>query len=122
MEPIADAAALRPILRALIDRRLVIALTPEGRGQTVTHALYLDHEMDKLRNKVRAHADGATADASPQSALAVPDPTPTSSPPGATGFASSTSQLEDLGREVQELRSEVAKLRSEIEDIWTNLR
>lgn len=121
MEPIADAAALRPILRALIDRGLVIALTPESRGQIVTHALYLDQEMDKLRNEVRAHADSAMADASPSSTSTLPEPTPTSAPPAATSSAS-TSQLEDLGREVQELRSEVAKLRSEIEDIWTNLR
>ena len=33
MEPIADLGALRPIIQSLIEKGLVVALTPEGRGQ-----------------------------------------------------------------------------------------
>ena len=40
MEPLADLAALRTVLDSLKAKGLVIALTPEGRGHVVTHALY----------------------------------------------------------------------------------
>ena len=49
MDPIADLAALRPILESLKEKGLVVSLTPEGRGHVVTHALYKEREMEKLR-------------------------------------------------------------------------
>ena len=49
MEPIKDVAELRPIVAELINRGLVLSLTAEGRGQIVTHALYKEDEMDKVR-------------------------------------------------------------------------
>jgi len=55
MEPIADLAALRPIVRSLIDKRLVISLTPEGRGQIVTHGLYKERELADLMTKVESY-------------------------------------------------------------------
>ena len=48
MEPIADLGALRPILKSLMDKKLVVSLTPEGRGQVVTHGLYQANEMEKV--------------------------------------------------------------------------
>jgi len=61
MEPIADLTALRPIVTQLIERKLMIALTPPGRGQVVTHNLYPPRELADLR----AGTDGsrATSDA-----------------------------------------------------------
>ncbi len=49
MEPIADVAALRPVLDALKAKGLVISLTPVGRGHTVTHKLYEPRELEKQR-------------------------------------------------------------------------
>jgi len=49
MEPIADLAALRPIVAGLMERNLMIALTPTGRGQVVTHNLYPPRELADLR-------------------------------------------------------------------------
>ena len=49
MEPIADVAALQPILQSLIDKRLVLPLTSAGRGQIVTHNLYPADELEKVR-------------------------------------------------------------------------
>ncbi len=46
MEPIADLAALRPVLDSLKAKGLVVALTPEGRGHAVTHALYKPRERE----------------------------------------------------------------------------
>ena len=116
MEPIADVASLRPILRGLMDRGLVLSLTPEGRGQTVTHALFLDHEMAK----VRAHVDAAVI-AEPTSAPVVHASPAPSALPAASSTAPASAEIDQLRDEVQQLRSEIKKLRSEIEDIWSNL-
>lgn len=105
MEPIKDVAELRPIVDGLKERGLVIELTPEGRGQIITHGLYLEEEMEKVRRKA-AEAAEAAENAPAKS-------TRTSS--------SSSSNVAALQAEVQELRTEVSKLRSEIEDIWKNI-
>src|SRR5688572_5694260 len=49
MEPIADVAALRPVLDSLKAKDLIVSLTPMGRGHVVTHNLYEPQEMEKQR-------------------------------------------------------------------------
>lgn len=49
MEPIADLAALQPIVDSLVQRGLMLELTPAGRGQVVTHGLYPADELDEVR-------------------------------------------------------------------------
>lgn len=44
MEPLEGLAELKPVLDRLISKKLVLSLTPEGRGQVVTHGLYPDGE------------------------------------------------------------------------------
>jgi len=105
MEPIKDVAELRPIVNGLIERGLVQSLTPEGRGQIVTHTLYLEEEMDKVRRKASEAAEASAASTSSSESRPAARP-------------AANSQLET---EVRELREEVAKLRSEIEDIWKNI-
>ncbi|MFO0914292.1 MAG: DUF480 domain-containing protein [Pirellulales bacterium] len=61
MEPIADLATLMPVVRSLIAKGLVIALTPEGRGQIVTHALYKPEELEKVRRNLPAVPDGGSS-------------------------------------------------------------
>ncbi|NOT32848.1 MAG: DUF480 domain-containing protein [Candidatus Eisenbacteria bacterium] len=51
MEPIADLAALKPIVDGLIARRLMIELSPAGRGQIVSHNLYTAHELAELKSR-----------------------------------------------------------------------
>ncbi len=63
MEPIADLPTLQKILHELHDRRLVIFLSPEGRGQVVSHNLYQDHELQQLKsvaNHMATHAAEAS--------------------------------------------------------------
>ena len=48
MEKIPDLAALQPVLASLQQKNLVIALTPPGRGQKLTHNLYEPEELAKL--------------------------------------------------------------------------
>lgn len=52
MEPIKDQGELQPILSSLESKRLIVYLTPPGRGSVVTHALYVDREMEKLRREL----------------------------------------------------------------------
>ncbi len=51
MEPIADLAALKPIVDGLIERKLMIELTSPGRGQVVCHNLYTGGELAELRKQ-----------------------------------------------------------------------
>lgn len=45
MEPIAGMSELKPILASLKEKGLLVEITPPGRGQIVTHGLYLDGEQ-----------------------------------------------------------------------------
>ena len=51
MEPIKDLSELRPVLDALHAKRLIMYLTPPGRGCIVSHTLYQDRELDKVRRE-----------------------------------------------------------------------
>ena len=48
MEEIPDMSYLQPRIRELIEKELVQSLTPAGRGQVVSHALYESQEQDAL--------------------------------------------------------------------------
>jgi uncharacterized protein len=51
MEPIDDLDALRPILRSLAERGLVVYLIPEGRrGTTLSHGFQSPADLDRLRS------------------------------------------------------------------------
>ncbi len=58
MEPIADMNELKPVLEQLIAKRLLVELTPPGRGQVVTHNLYADRELQKVRETAVAGLEG----------------------------------------------------------------
>jgi hypothetical protein len=118
MEPIADLAALRPVLDSLRAKGLVISLTPEGRGHTVTHALYRPQELERLKAQYgpgRAQpvaADGEEGDlpaVAPSAAAAAAATTAAASPAAPTGGGSQ--------REIAELRAQVAQLRGELENL-----
>lgn len=113
---LSDMATLRPLLQTLIQKKLVVAITPEGRGQTVTHGLYSDSELDRVR---RDHGGGKVV-ATPSSPAPVAPSVPVASPSSSTAPQSSSSDS-DLRSEVTSLREEVTKLRKEIEDIWSSI-
>jgi uncharacterized protein YceH (UPF0502 family) len=105
MEPIADLAALRPVLQSLKAKGLLVSLTSEGRGHIVTHALYEPREMEKLRAE---HAGG-------------------SAPASHTSHHGHSSHEEVVSAEhcpartphdeLDALRSEVAQLRKELAEL-----
>lgn len=100
MEPIADINALRPVLQSLIEKKLVLSLTPEGRGQVVTHGLYQPNEMDKV-----------TARAGEISASESSRPTPA---PKVSQDAAGTlrEELAELRQEIEQLKERVSTLES----------
>jgi uncharacterized protein YceH (UPF0502 family) len=72
MEPIEDLVALKPIVEDLLARGLMLELTPPGRGQVVTHALYSAPELEELRSgagaRMAREAGGGADEPSPRRA------------------------------------------------------
>ena len=103
MADIADLGALRPVLQSLIEKRLLVPLSPEGRGQVVTHGLYPDSELAQIKARVvSAPVETSSYDRAPQREMA-----PTRSAPVDTG----------LHDELAQLREELAELRSRVEQL-----
>jgi uncharacterized protein len=129
MDPIPDLAALRVVMDSLRSKGLVQSLTPEGRGQIVSHALYLPEEMDKVRRQIGDHSGPPAGDPSHSSEHAEATPPRTVGSPASrvesplaastVGHRSSSGDVElaALRREVDELRSSVAQLRSDLADL-----
>lgn len=112
-----DMSSLKPVLQSLIAQELVVELTPAGRGQVVTHNLYQDHEMEKLRGQ---YAGGAPAVARPAPASRASS-SPASAPAASKSPSASSGADGSLRAEVAELRAEVARMKKEIEDIWSSI-
>jgi uncharacterized protein YceH (UPF0502 family) len=127
MEPIKDQADLRPVLDALVAKGLVQFLTPEGRGAIVTHTLYLDREMDKVRREAATMASSvASSSAEPTERASAPPaaaPRPQSfAAPAPAHRAADDSELAQLRSDVATLQRELAAVRSEFESTTDELR
>ena len=109
MEPIADLTELKPIVEGLLARGLMIELTPPGRGQLVSHALYLEPEITALRLRNTGHA--ARESSMPSRGA----------DEGSTWAAPMVAGSDSLAAEVAELREEIAVLRSRIELLESRL-
>ncbi len=112
MSPITGMSELKPILQSLQAKGLLLSLTPEGRGQVVTHNLYLENELEKVR---REFPDGGEAPAVPSTP--VTPSAPVASPPA----PSNDSEVAVLREEVAKLREELAALKKDVQDLWANL-
>lgn len=128
MEPIADLAALRPVLESLKAKGLVFPLTPEGRGHVVTHALYEPRELEKQKAE---YAGGARPDVSAGSVSGVEAPSASPpqtapaavrTPPAASPAGDNSAAVRDLQRETAALREELAQLRKIVEELGSELR
>lgn len=103
MEPIEDLAALKPIVDALVARGLMVELSPAGRGQMVSHALYRVPELAELRSR---HASGA-----PQAEVERVTSPQRASPERAS---ESAGELQALRAQVAELTERVARLEARL--------
>jgi len=124
---------LRPVLDNLMRKKLVVPLTSAGRGQIVTHGLYSESELQRLRNE---HGGGqvVAAPSGPPVAAASAAPEywddpveetapvkPASPTPALAANPTTSSGDSDLRAEVTALREQVAILKKEIEDIWASI-
>jgi uncharacterized protein len=109
MEPINDLEALREVLRKLVERRLVIYLTPEGRrGTILSHGFHGVEELAELRSS--------------QPAEAAPLSYTPSSPPAAHNPGRSQAGIEDLRNEIAELRARIADLQRMLAEVTAELQ
>jgi uncharacterized protein len=136
MEPIKDLHELQPTLDTLEKKGLIQYLTPHGRGAIVTHTLYLEREMDKVRREAgamhaasdvpeRAHVEGQSpAVTSPRPAQPSGQPPSAASPSPAsrTDSANWGEQINVLREELNTLKRELAAVRTEFDSAAQQLR
>lgn len=132
MEPIAGLSELRPILASLKSKGLVISLTPEGRGHTVTHALYQPRELERLKERYGQSGGATPADTTQPShpprttqQPAPQQPARGQAPPLTVASAAGSIDsdvVEALRRELSELHSQVAQMRGDLDDVTAQLR
>ncbi len=101
MEPIADLDVLRKILQSLADKRLVLSLTPQGRGHVVSHNLYEPRELEKLHTQFAGMAAAALDEAEDEPAIVSGGSAPTG----------------DVRTQLLQLRDEVSQLRQQLQDV-----
>jgi hypothetical protein len=102
MEPIADLNVLRGILDSLRAKGLVLDLTPPGRGQIISHALYEPDELQRLREKSLA-------------GFGSEEPLPPAAPRSSGTPAMSSGSSSRLEEELRSLRAEVSEMRRQVE-------
>jgi uncharacterized protein YceH (UPF0502 family) len=135
MDAIPDQGALKLIVNSLIQKNLMIELTPPGRGQIVSHNLYKERELVEIRAHYAGRTPLVTADdgeddeppprqAPPPAAFpsvpplgAGPGKPQTSAPSGVTA-----DMLAELSVELAELRAEFARLRDRMDTLEQQVR
>jgi uncharacterized protein len=129
MEPIADLAALKPVVEALVKRGLMVELTAPGRGQIVSHNLYKERELTELKAQFAGYvppagfSDDADRPATPKHATGTSGPAVAAetriavTPSGVTA-----DEFAELSVEVAELRAEVARLTDQVRSLDAKLQ
>ena len=121
MEQIAGLSELQPVLQSLKAKGLVLPLTPEGRGHVVTHALFSDGELERIKQQYSV-AGGVAA------APAVDGPSPRDTPARPSVEAAEPAVgvgqevIDVLARQVEELRLQIAQLRNDMDDLGMSCR
>lgn len=121
MEPIADLAALKPVVDALLERGLMVELTPSGRGQLVSHNLHTAHERAELKSRFSGRASGATPAHLHRDPSRVPASTGSPAPPTTPAPGPPGENAAELSAEVTELRADVARLAERIRALEARL-
>jgi uncharacterized protein len=122
MEPIPGISELRPLVESLRKKKLIILLTPPGRGCVLTHALYQEQELAKVRadhgNMVVGDEPFTEDDDSPTPSVATTERPSYVAPPVVSAGPSIQQQFNELR---EELTGEIEKLRADLEDLKQQL-
>jgi uncharacterized protein YceH (UPF0502 family) len=130
MEPIPGISELRPLVESLRKKKLIILLTPPGRGCVLTHALYQDQELAKVRaehGNITVGDEPFTEDEDAPSApvAAVVQRPSVSVSSSSSSPAPSSAPAVDFRSELAELReeltNEISQLRRELDDLKQQL-
>jgi len=113
MEPIPGLPELRPVLQSLLAKKLIIALTPEGRGHVITHNLHQPAELARQRAQY-AHAAVPPSE-EPVEEMAQEHNPPKVAPSIPRGGSLSDERLAGLRSEVAELRGQLTDLAGQLE-------
>jgi uncharacterized protein YceH (UPF0502 family) len=128
MEPIKDLGELRPVLDSLEAKRLIQYLTPQGRGSVVTHTLYQDRELEKVRREaLQIHGGELGDDEAPPAVTATranenrlsATVAVTSAVPQSDGWRAEASALR---QELANIRSDLQASKSDFEQLTSELR
>lgn len=118
MEPIDDLDALRAVLRPLVERKVVVYLTPEGRrGTILTHGMHAPDELEGLRTRHKAEVV--------ETAIATPSPTPRpveAAPANPSALSALEARLNQSQSEIAALRGEVNELRNQVAALMEQVR
>lgn len=111
MEPIDDLDALRNALRPLVERKLVVYLTPEERrGAVLTHGFHDPHEVERLRSRVAV-----------EPAAEAPRPIAAAPPVQDDRWNELESALRTAREDLAALRQTVAALQEEVRQLKQSL-
>jgi uncharacterized protein YceH (UPF0502 family) len=109
MEPIESVSGLQPILQSLKSRNLVVDLTPPGRGQMVTHGLYLENELTALRKQVGQGTPASSSQNSPVGSQL--------RPVSGSLEKSSHDQFEKLERQIEKLTEAMVRIENRLDQL-----
>ncbi|QDU29495.1 hypothetical protein ETAA8_46060 [Anatilimnocola aggregata] len=122
MEPIADQGSLKLIVDGLLKKKLMVELTPPGRGQIVSHNLYKEREIGELRTQYAGHVGDRGPDEDRPAAYSPPSaPAPvaprTSAPAVPAPRGVTADEFAELRVEVAEMQAEISRLRSDLRQL-----
>jgi uncharacterized protein YceH (UPF0502 family) len=113
MEPIDDLDVLRNVLRPLVERKLVVYLTPEERrGAVLTHGFHDPHELERLRLRIAAEP---VVEAAPSAASSLAVPARDERLPEVeSGLSAARAEIAALKQTVAGLQEELRQLKQSL--------
>ena len=109
---------LRPIVASLKEKDLIVELTPPGRGQILTHNLYLPNELERLKQQFDASQYAVSEDPSDDdngSELRRRGDAARTPQAGEETVAELTQRVEQLETQLRELKEQLSELRRMVE-------